>query len=161
MNFDIKENVKGTNLANELTKNELKNLLPQLEKYVGQRILITTGKSAKFNYKHLEQKDFRCYLDISTYGVWFKADAMTYSKADKNGVCCTSYWNKAIFIGNIENGILKSVDSYESILSGYGKTLSVINEGEQIEIKNKYQELKKQLEQIESKFLLNKELLKY
>jgi hypothetical protein len=160
MNFNLVQNIQGENLINKLAANELKNLLPQLEKYVGTKILTQSGKSAKFKYEHTKENNFRCYLDISTYSIWLCCDVSTQDEADKNGVSSCTYFKKNIHLGTMdENGILKSLETFEKILNDYTLTDIIELNNVQYQI-NKYKELAQQLELIERNFKLDKKLLK-
>ena len=155
MNFNISENVKGTNLLREALRNELAKLLPQLEKHVGNKITTLSGRSAKFKIEHLDQQNFRCWLDISSYSIWLKADYVTTSAPDKNGVCTASYWKDSIYLGKMENGVLGQIEPQTSHIQG------VIDESEVLQQIAAYKELSAQIDKIKSAFPLNTDLLKY
>jgi hypothetical protein len=157
-NYNLTDHVQGNNEVNRKTFLELENLLPQLEKYVGQKILISTGRSAKFNIKHLEQENFRCWLDVSKYSIWLKCDEMQMSKPDKNGVCGCTYFNKHIYVGEMnESGILVKLSEN---ISQYQLEKVIDIESVKAQI-IKYNEAKKIIDSIENSFPLNKDLLKY
>lgn len=161
MNFNIQQNITGENLINKLTVNELNNLLPQLQKYVGTKILTQSGKSAKLKYEHTKENNFRAHLDISTYSIWLKCDVSTQSAPDKNDVCTTTYFKRDIYLGEMKNdGTLKSLEDLNIILINWSLTNVIELEKVNEQIK-KYKELKQQIEAIENNFQLNKNFLKY
>ena len=161
MNFNIKQNVTGVNLLNKCILSELDNLLPQLQNYVGKRILTQTGRSAKFVIKHIEQTNLRCYLDISYYSIWLNCDVCTHNEPDKNGVCSCTYFKKQIYLGvMLGTGELKSIENLSTIDKNYSLS-EIIIESEVLEQMKQYKELMAKAENIKTNFKLDAHLLKY
>ncbi len=161
MNFNIKQNVTGENLLNKCILSELGNLLPQLQNYLGKRILTQSGRSAKFVIEHIEQKNFRCYLDISSYSIWLNCDVCTQDEPDKNGICSSTYFKKQIYLGvMLGTGELKSIEDLLTIDKNYNLS-EIIIESEVLEQRKQYKELMAKAENIKSNFKLDANLLIY
>lgn len=161
MNFNLKQNVQGENLLNKTIMQELQNLLPQLQKYVGKRILTQTGKSAKFIIEHIKVDNFRCYLDTSAYSIWLKADVCTQGEPDKNGNRLTTYFKKEIYLGKMKSsGELESIEDFDSICKNW-KLNEVIEEQQVFNTIEKYKQLKAELDIIYNDFPIDKNFLKY
>ena len=161
MNTNINQNVNGVNLLNKYCLDELRNILPQLQNYVGKRILTQSGRSAKFNIEHTKQNNFRCYLDISGYSIWLNCDVCTQDKPDKNGISCSTYFKKNIYLGEMLNtGELKSVQDVETIAKNYNLDKLII-ESEVLEQIKQHKELLSKVDYIKTNFPLDANLLEY
>jgi hypothetical protein len=154
----LSKNVEGQNLINALTIKELEFLIPQLNKYLGQKIMTLNGKSKKFVYSHHTPEDktfFRVHLDISKHSIWLKCDTCLQTSEFS-----VTYYKNCIYIGTMKDECLNTIESVEHIINTYN--LSTLIDANKIQEKiNKYKEIKNQLQEIERNFPLEKSLLNY
>jgi len=136
--------IQEKNILNESFKSQLANLLPQLNNYVGEKVITTTGQSKKFKYTLLPTKPFERapYLEFSAYSIWLKIGS------------------DAVYIGEMKYGVIVKLLPYIEICENW--KLNEILEIDKINIQiSRYKALKKQIESIESDFHLSKDFLKY
>ena len=114
----LAKKVHAINEVQRLAVLNFNHILPQLNEFVGQKIILASGnKSAKFknaiNFLTDAPKGFGddyarlhwCMLDISSYSVWMKVSC---SFKDSEHSCF--YEKEDIYIGKMKNGILESVE---------------------------------------------------
>ncbi len=111
----IAQKIEGYNKLNSLTVEELKTLLPQLQKFVGKRISIATGFSKTFHVEHYKASTLRCYLTNSYGSLVLNIDVNI-----RIGECSCKYFKNWIYVGDIDKeGILSSVESFEDLCTKY------------------------------------------
>ena len=133
----IKQNIEGYTKLNLLTTFELDTILPQLQNYIGKKISIQSGWSKTFHVEHYTPKNtyLRTYLSVS-YGYLI----LHIDTTVKDGEFGCIYYKNTIYLGNIsKDGILTSLESFESLVAKY-KLNEVFNE---TEIKDKFDLIEK------------------
>lgn len=161
---DIKQNkieIHGKSELNRVAKEVLTDLLPQLQKYVNTKIDTQKGKSRKFVYSLLSPsvKPFEvghfaslhnCYLDCSTHSLKLKVNICLHGGKYEDKTYYCQYFEQTFYIGKMENFILVSLDSLDSLINDYSLN-ETINLDEQIKLIEQYKAMKKQLETLKSK----------
>lgn len=155
--------VHGNNQLKIAAYNELQNILPQIEKFVGKRIETQTGKSAKFQINFLgkdlnkispiKENDFATahnyYLSVEYGQLYLEMKICLHggSYDDKTHYC--QYFNQNYWIGRVDktSGVLLELDSLEKVVSDYGLDTFINLEEEEKKI-NEYRELAKQLREL-------------
>jgi hypothetical protein len=110
-------NCLGHNTINDLTKQALKKVLPQLEKYIGKQIVLSNGElSKRFKIEKLEKKNYRSSIRVRYGSVTLWNDICIMDEPDSNGYSVCSYYKRAVHIGKVKDGILTEVytDSHDS-----------------------------------------------
>ena len=154
----LSTNIEGVNLINKLTIDELNHLIPQLKKYIGQKIMTLQGKSKKFVYTHhipTSVKYFRCYLDISNYSIWLKCDTTL-----QTGEFSVTYYDTNVYIGKMKEGVLIEINEVSEIVKNWNLE-GEIKESEVLEQIAQYKAAKEKMTNLEANFRLNKSILKY
>ena len=114
--LNLEQQIEGVNKINGLTIKSLNHILPQLQKYVGKKILITTGFSKNFNIEHLviENIFIRAYISQSYGNLILNIDTTI-----KVGEFSYEYFKNTIYLGTIKEGVLQSLESIETLISEY------------------------------------------
>jgi len=121
--------VMGLNELNKYVIEQLTALLPQINGYVGQKILLSGGDlAAKFKVskpgqvkekKNLYFLDNHGYFDPSTSSLWIKFRTCINGGSYENRTAFTEYFDQHIYIGNIENNVLMECKGLKDILKSY------------------------------------------
>ena len=163
--------IHGNNELNRIMLEQITHIYPQLEKFVGKKINTLNGKSAKFiiDFKSIPAKvckltknDFAsnqgCYFNITNYSIYlnFKLCFNGGEYADKTYYC--KYFEKGIYLGEIDSMTLKSLLSFEEITKNLENYLDIDKEQAKLD---KYAELKKQLEAVRETIKVSSDFYKY
>lgn len=152
----LERKVLGENMILCHTLIQLEHVLPQLEKYKGQKIRTLSGWSAKFNIELKEfefyqpfNMSYRGYLKIVGTSLWLENDITIKQQEYAGGGCGVEYHKKSIFLGDLDKSgqILETVKGWQA--SGY--SFELFNVSEVSKLLNKKSELKKQLSDLNSK----------
>jgi hypothetical protein len=152
----LERKVLGENMILCHTLIQLENVLPQLEKYKGQKIRTLAGWSAKFKIELKEFKfyqpfnmSYRCYVSISGSSLWLNNDITIKQQEYAGGGCCVEYHKKSIFLGDLDKSgqILETVKGWQA--SGYSFELFEVSEVSKL--LDKKTELEKQLSDLKRK----------
>lgn len=114
--LNLEQQIEGVNKINDLTIKSLKHILPQLEKYVGKKIIIGTGFSKNFNIDHLEIENtfVRSYISRS-----YKNLVLNIDTTIKVGEFSCEYFKNTIYLGTINEGVLQSLETIGDLISEY------------------------------------------
>jgi hypothetical protein len=114
--LNLEQQIEGVNKINDLTIKSLKHILPQLEKYVGKKIIIGTGFSKNFNIDHLEIENtfVRSYISRS-----YKNLVLNIDTTIKVGEFSCEYFKNTIYLGTINEGVLQSLETIGNLISEY------------------------------------------
>lgn len=113
----LEQQIEGVNKINDLTIKELKLIVPQLQNYIGKKILTQTGFSKNFNIEHLKIDGvfIRAYLSNSWGNLILNIDTTI-----KLGEFSCEYFKNTIYLAQIsKTGILESVESVEQLINDY------------------------------------------
>lgn len=119
------------NAINEYSETLVNFLLPELQKYIGKRIFLVNGTKAKiFELPELERSDVKeadKYIGYSYYineqynkvclHVRVRINGGSYDVRPSTAYC--QYNDRTIELGDTENGILKTVDTLEKIVTSW------------------------------------------
>jgi hypothetical protein len=114
--LNLEQQIEGVNKINALTIKSLNHILPQLQKYVGKKILITTEFSKNFNIDHLEIENtfVRSYISRSYGNLILNIDTTI-----KVGEFSCEYFKNTIYLGTINEGVLQSLETIGNLISKY------------------------------------------
>jgi len=114
--LNLEQQIEGVNKINALTIKSLNHILPQLEKYVGKKIIIGTGFSKNFNIDHLEIENtfVRSYISRS-----YKNLVLNIDTTIKVGEYSCEYFKNTIYLGTINEGVLQSLETIGDLISEY------------------------------------------
>lgn len=126
----IELNVFAENEINKVSIDNLKKVLPQLEKYKGKKIHLANGTRAKgFEVEVLEYSDKENQINLRTFISFYnmvgytqlnlRQDLIVPTKAHVGGGYSVSYFNKDLTIGRVVNGVLESIVDLEQIITDY------------------------------------------
>lgn len=123
----IERNVFGYNLINSLAKENVKELLPQIAEFVGQKILLTDGvtRSKKFrdgiNITHNKDlgngQHLRTRIEVTTYNISIVQDVTVKAQNYPDGGYGVTYYKNHCYVGTIDNGTLKEVMTFEEVIT--------------------------------------------
>lgn len=143
----LQQQIEGVNKINDLTIKELKLLVPQLQNYIGKKILIQTGFSKNFNIEHLKIDGvfIRAYLSNSWGNLILNIDTTI-----KVGEFSCEYFKNTIYLAQIsKTGILESVESVEQLIYDY-KLDRIYNFEEIKNAATKLKDLEKEISKIKT-----------
>jgi len=114
--LNLEQQIEGVNKINDLTIKSLNHILPQLQKYVGKKIIIGTGFSKNFNIDHLEIENtfVRSYISRS-----YKNLVLNIDTTIKVGEFSCEYFKNTIYLGTINEGFLQSLETIGTLISEY------------------------------------------
>jgi len=154
-------------IKNELlriSKLEIENILPQLQKYLGQKVCTQTGKSKKFIINFLNPQpvplspghhatNHHSYLDMDS-SVWLKVKlCFNGGSYDDRSYYCV-YAEESYYIGQLKNGFdLLSIEPLEKILKE--RNFEPVNLQQEIEKIEKYEALIIEAKKIRSSIRAN------
>ena len=126
----IELNVFAENEINKLSIDNLKKVLPQLEKYKGKKIYLANGSKAKiFDVEVLEYSDKENQISLRTFISFYemvgytqlniKQDLKVPNKTLNGGGYSVRYFKKDLTIGKVVNGVLESIVDLEQIITDY------------------------------------------
>lgn len=115
----LEKKVHAINEINRIAELNYNHVIPQLKEFVGKQIILKSGKkSAKFidaiTFIREEPKKYNneyailhnVYLDITNYSITIKI-----SCSFKNNENSCFYQDASVYLGTMENGVLKALDS--------------------------------------------------
>lgn len=124
----LERKVYGNNLINSLSKDAVKFLLPQLQKYVGKKVCtVDNTKTKSFVYELLtipyiaeSGQSYRTYLHFDRDSLILFNDVTVKDTEYSSGGYGASYYKKEIYIGKVENQILTELFDFEKICAYNG-----------------------------------------
>jgi len=128
--------VEGINKRNEYSIKVLSQSLPEMNKLIGQKVLLSDGKqSAKFTLKNgntdkqedWQHESYQHFFEVGEYSIWLKVKVCLNggSYEDRTNYC--TYFEQSYYIGEVKNQILTKVETLEDKIRDY-KLAEVINE---------------------------------
>lgn len=151
--------IYGTNLINRLTIQNLKKVLPQLETYKGKKICLANGSKAKiFNIELLSYTDnngqhLRTYVKFETFcnveKIILFQDVTIKDKNYEGGGYGVSYYHNEIDLGYLTNGVLTEITTLYNVELSYKLGVEFCAKKVR-ETKNKIEQLKKEVSQLET-----------
>jgi hypothetical protein len=168
---NLKLEIHGKNEINRIALNQINHIYPQLQKFVGKKINTLNGKSAKFiidfkkedaNICQLTDNDYAsnqgCYFEFGRSAIYLHIRlCFNGGKYDDHTYYC-QYFEKTIYLGDMENNELKNLVSLESLIKDLTEVLDIILEQAKL---NRYHELKQQLEAVRETIKVDSEFYKY
>lgn len=134
----------GLNKINELTKNQLLHVLPQLEQYVGKKVKLASNDKAKsFKVKLLDVpynseqgSSYRKYLKFEYMRLNLFNDVTVADQQYEDGGYGVSYYKKEVYLGVVnESGILTRTYTFEEIVESNG--LDIVYDTNEVRAKQK------------------------
>jgi len=121
----LEAKVFGNNLINELSKKNLKKVLPQIEAIFkdNKKFILASGTACKScNIKMIEAENFRAYLSYSNGSIWLEARVNIAGSICRGGGYCFEYFKRELYIGRYypENGFIKELEPIDKIISNWG-----------------------------------------
>ena len=145
--FEI--HILGKNKLNEVLKSQIELIIPQLQKFIGKKIMLATGEHAKIFTVEIPKVE----KDPNFSGTFLSPhrNHITQKYGDSLYFCFSiclgedgvaNYFDRDIQLGVVKNGILESVESVEKIISDYKLDLVIDAEAEKAKI-TEYKRLQK------------------
>jgi len=134
----------GLNKINQLTKEQIKHVLPQLEQYIGKKVKLATGDKAKsfkvelldVPYNKEEGASYRKYLKFEYMRLNLFNDVTVADQQYESGGYGVSYYKKEPYLGVVnEDGILTSVYTFDEIVKNSG--LDLVYDADEVQAKQK------------------------
>ena len=144
--------VEGINKRNEYAISVLKESLPEMEKLIGQKVLLSGGlKSAKFTLKNgnIEKQEggqhesYSHFFDVGEYSIWLKVKICLNGGSYEDRTAYCNYFEQSYYIGEVKNQILTKVETLEAKIKDYQLT-TVINEFDVLYLVGKYKQEQEQ-----------------
>lgn len=154
----LENKIKGYNLINQLSINQLKTILPQLTALIGQKILLASGGwGKKFIVNQLAiprdnaaGSSYRCYFHTSGNSLWMFNDVTLKDSDLPGGGYSVSYYKRDIYIGSIDDtGVLTQIDNLDKIVNAWSLDKVFILQDVKDNIK-RLEDLKSTARQLES-----------
>ena len=165
---NLKLRVHAKNQLNSVLIEELKNIIPQLKKYEGQKIVNANGsicKKTPINYIRKNPVPFKngyssnqlTYLDITWCSVWLKVSiCLNGGKYEDNTYYCI-YCDSSVYICDLLKGNTPSkILDVEEIIKNNNLSTDINEEIEASKIQ-KCKDLKNELNKIKNSILINVE----
>mgnify|MGYP006375351751 CR=1 FL=1 len=156
--------VYGNNLINNLSIQAIEKLLPQLQNFVGKKVMtVKQDKTSKFVIELLKVpfnsengESYRSYLKFEYGNLVLFNDVTVKNKNYEGGGYGVNYYKREITLGVVDknNGMLVSVNDFEHICS-YNELNVVFNAEEQNKIKENIKQLEQQIRDLEYQLCKN------
>lgn len=151
--------VYGNNLINKLSIEAVKKILPQLEKFVGKKVMtVKQEKTSKFvvellkvPYNDENGESYRSYLTFRYNKLVLFNDVTVKDVSYSSGGYGCTYYQREIDLGELcEGGTLSKIYDFDSICEREGLNKS-FDAAEQKKIKEQISELEQQIRVLKSK----------
>lgn len=166
MKNTLEMEVHGLNELNRIMLAELKNIYPQLKRFVGKQIYTKAGDtkaSFKIEFEKSQPRKLNSkmscrlqnmYFSPATSSLWLK---VTITCA-VNGIA--NYFDKEFHLGIVENMYLKSLNPMQEIINNYqlDRIISEKNEQEKI---NSYKVVRDKAKEMKALIRVHEEFYKY
>lgn len=123
----LERNVFGDNLIKELAKETIKELLPQIAKFVGQKILlsdgVTTSKKFKdgvnvtYNKTVGDGQNLRTRIEVGRYNISIVQDVTVKDQNYPDGGYGVTYYKQHTYIGTMKDNVLTNTMTFEEVVN--------------------------------------------
>lgn len=157
----LERKVLGNNKINKLTIKAVKNLLPQLQEFLGKKVKLRDGGKANklSKIKLLEVPlnkeigmQYRTSLQISFTNIYLWNDITIKDNEFDSGGYSVCYYTKKVDLGNVKDGILTNLNTLNSIVKNY--ELDKVHNAKKIQkALNKIEALKGEISELQKQVL--------